>query len=151
MMNMLLVNKECQRLVLVGLGGVGKTQVALEFAYAVKKTRPDYSVFWMPALSMESFEQACAEVARKLGSARTAEDKEDVKELVRRHLSAELAGRWLLIVDNADDMDILLGSKQLRGIADYLPHSEEGLLVFTTRTQEAAVALEATMWSSWRP
>ena len=124
-----------------GLGGVGKTQVALEFAYTVKKTQPEYSVFWMPALSMESFEQACTEIARTLGISQAAEDKEDVKELVRRQLSSERAGRWLLIVDNADDMEIVTGSEQVRGIADYLPHSEEGLVVFTTRTQEAAVAL----------
>lgn len=137
----LLVNKECQKMAIVGLGGVGKTQVALEFAYTVKETRPDYSVFWLPALSMESFEQACAEIARTLGLAQAAEDKEDVKELVKRHLSADTAGRWLLIVDNADDMEILFGSEQVRGIVDYLPYSEEGLLAFTTRTQEAAVAL----------
>ena len=126
---------------IAGLGGVGKTQVALEFAYAVKKTQLEYSVFWMPALSMESFEQACAQIARILGISQAAEDKEDVKELVRRYLSSERAGQWLLIVDNADDMEIVTGSKQVRGIADYLPHSNEGLVLFTTRTQEAAVAL----------
>jgi len=119
---------------IAGLGGVGKTQVALEFAYAVKKTQLEYSVFWMPALSMESFEQACAQIARILGISQAAEDKEDVKELVRRYLSSERAGQWLLIVDNADDMEIVTGSKQVRGIADYLPHSNEGLVLFTTCT-----------------
>jgi tetratricopeptide (TPR) repeat protein len=138
---MLFVNEECQKVALVGLGGIGKTQVALEFAYAVKDVLPDYSVFWIPALSMESFEQACAEIVRTLGIAQAPEDKEDAKELLRRHLSTETGGRWLLIVDNADDMEIVTGSEQVRGIADYLPHSEEGLLIFTTRTQEAAVAL----------
>ena len=139
--NIFLVKKECQRLALVGLGGVGKTQVALEFAYMVKATQLDYSIFWMPALSMESFEQACAEVARILDISQVVEDKEDAKELVKRQLSSERAGRWLLIVDNADDMEIVTGSEQVRGIADYLPHSEEGLILFTTRTQEVAVAL----------
>jgi hypothetical protein len=46
-----------------------------------------------------------------------------------------------LAVDNADDMDILFGSEQLQGVADYLPLSDEGLIVFTTGTREAAVAL----------
>jgi hypothetical protein len=39
-----------------------------------------------------------------------------------------------LIVDNADDMEIVTGFEQVRGIADYLPHSDEELIVFTTRT-----------------
>jgi tetratricopeptide (TPR) repeat protein len=135
----LLTNKECQKLAITGLGGVGKTQVALEFAYLVKEARQDYSIFWMPALSLESFEQACGEIAKLLGITQAAE--EDVKELVKRQLSSERADRWLLIVDNADDMEIMTGSEQVRGIADYLPHSEDGLVVFTTRTQKAAVAL----------
>ncbi|KAB5511616.1 hypothetical protein GE09DRAFT_1232399 [Coniochaeta sp. 2T2.1] len=36
---------------LVGLGGVGKTQVALELASWTKENQADYSVFWVPALS----------------------------------------------------------------------------------------------------
>lgn len=46
-------SNECQKLALVGLGGVGKTQVALEFTYIVKEGRPEYSIFWVPAVSIE--------------------------------------------------------------------------------------------------
>ena len=48
----LFVNK---KVTLVGLGGIGKTQVALKFAYSVKDSQPEYSIFWVPALSLESF------------------------------------------------------------------------------------------------
>ena len=139
----LFVAKDCEKLALVGLGGIGKTQVALEFAYTVKETRPEFSIFWVPALSVESFEQACADIARKLNIDQASDDKEDVKELVRKFLSAETAGRWLLIVDNADDKDVLYGSCAggSNGIVKYLPESEDGLIVFTTRYQEAAVEL----------
>ncbi|KAI4864171.1 hypothetical protein F4820DRAFT_449256 [Hypoxylon rubiginosum] len=47
----LFVGRECQRLVVFGLGGVDKTQLALQFAYWVKDNQPEYSVFWVPALS----------------------------------------------------------------------------------------------------
>lgn len=38
---------------MVGLGGVGKTQVALQMAYWIKEHKAGWSVFWLPALSIE--------------------------------------------------------------------------------------------------
>ena len=133
--------QECQKMSVVGLGGTGKTQIVLQFAYAVKETWPEFSIFWVPALSMESFEQACADIARALHIPQAAGGEEDAKELVRQHLSTARAGRWLLVVDNADDVEILFGTGQSKGIVDYLPESEEGVVVFTTRTLEVAVSL----------
>jgi len=73
-------------------------------------------------------------------------DKADVKSLVKAYLSQEIAGRWLLIVDNADDFEMLykranesdesFGSLAL---ADYLPFSRKGSILFTTRNHEVAV------------
>ncbi|KAF2623531.1 hypothetical protein BU25DRAFT_349981 [Macroventuria anomochaeta] len=121
--------------------GTGKTQVALQFAYMVKESWPDFSIFWLPVLSMESFEQACAEVARQLGIDRTSDGEDDAKEQFQRYLSTTRAGKWLLVVDNADDADILFGSKEAKGIVDYLPQSKEGVIMFTTRTLEVADSL----------
>lgn len=45
------------------------------------------------------------------------------------------------MVDNADDWDVVIGSRQTEGIADYLPQSEEGVILFTTRAREVAVSL----------
>ncbi|KAJ3335934.1 hypothetical protein HDU93_004046 [Gonapodya sp. JEL0774] len=131
-------NQECQKVALIGLGGAGKTQIALEFAYRVKAARPEYSIFWLPAVSMETFEQACREVASELGISPAADDKEDVREVVRRFLSKKEVGPWLLIVDNADDVELVVGDG---GINEHLPQSEDGLIVYTTRTREAAQAL----------
>jgi tetratricopeptide (TPR) repeat protein len=138
----LMVNKECRKMSVVGLGGTGKTQVALQFAYTVKETWPEYSIFWVPALSMESFEQACVDIAKKLDIPQAAGGEEDTKELVRQYLSdGERVGKWLLVVDNVDDRAMLYGDGQMKGVFDYLPPSEEGIVVFTTRTLEVAVEL----------
>ncbi|CAN9183366.1 unnamed protein product [Alternaria alternata] len=135
----LMADEECQKLSIVGLGGTGKTQMALQFAYSVKERWPEFSILWVPALSMESFEQACASVAKALHiSQADSGNDEDVKELVQQYLSSSRAGRWLLVVDNADDVDILFGTEQSKGIADYLPESETGVVVYTTRTPEIA-------------
>ncbi|KAI0007897.1 hypothetical protein F4779DRAFT_642503 [Xylariaceae sp. FL0662B] len=135
----LFIQKECQRLAVVGLGGVGKTQVALELAYRVKDSQPECAVLWVPALSDGSFAQAYMEIARRL---EIQVDEKDPKKSVRRHLESEGAGKWFLIVDNADDKDILFGLPgEPSGIDEYLPKSDNGITLFTTRSREVAVSV----------
>ncbi|KAI0145536.1 hypothetical protein GGR57DRAFT_506731 [Xylariaceae sp. FL1272] len=130
-----------KKVALMGLGGMGKTQVALELAYWVKSNQPGWYVLWVPALSDKSFEQAYTEIAKRLDIP-ISEPGEDMKECVRRYLESDIAGKWLLIVDNADDMEMLFGTPDRPGGMDqYLPQSESGLILFTTRSREVAVAV----------
>ncbi|KAK2024403.1 phosphorylase superfamily protein [Colletotrichum zoysiae] len=125
---------------LVGLGGMGKTQIALDLAYWVKENKPEYSVFWVPTLSLASFEQAYADIARVVGITPQNEG-EDIKSAVREFLSST-AGSWFLIVDNADDNDILHGlSDDQDGLYSYLPQSENGVTLFTTRLRDLALSV----------
>jgi hypothetical protein len=135
----LLMEQDCQKMSIVGLGGTGKTQVALQFAYMVKELQPEWSIFWVTAVSMESFEQACEEIACALQISRASDDDvDDAKELVKAWLNSSRAGHWLLVVDNADDQDVLFGTEQSDGIADYFPEGDKGVIVYTTRTPEIA-------------
>jgi tetratricopeptide (TPR) repeat protein len=137
---------DCQRVAIAGLGGVGKTQIALEAAFRVQKESPDRSVFWISATSAASFEKGLHDIGQALQIPGINEDKADVKSLVKTFLSQESAGRWLLIIDNADDIEILYGraneSNESSGspaLADYLPFSRKGSILFTTRNLRAAV------------
>lgn len=85
--------------------------MALQFAYEIKETRPEWSIFWVSAVSMESFEQACAGIVQALRIPRSGNEEEDPKEPVKEYLSSSWARQWLLVVDNADDPDILFGSE----------------------------------------
>ncbi|KAL8741826.1 MAG: hypothetical protein Q9190_005609 [Brigantiaea leucoxantha] len=137
----LIISGHCSKLALVGLGGVGKTQVALELAYTVKEHWPAYSIFWVPAVSAESFEQAYRDIATRCSIALDPK-REDPKASIQQYLNSDAAGKWLLIVDNADDEEILFGeSSDSRSVTDYLPQSETGLTLFTTRHREIAVSL----------
>ncbi|KAL9080312.1 MAG: hypothetical protein Q9157_000899 [Trypethelium eluteriae] len=141
----LLIDGDCQKVSLAGLGGIGKTQVALEFVYALKENRPEYSIFWVSALSSESFQQACDEILRELRKSRRIGGDSDanVKEIMQSYLSSKQAGKWLLVLDNADDEELLFNNhaEQSRGMANYLPQSEDGLILITTRHQEIALSL----------
>ena len=136
----------CQRVAIAGLGGLGKTQIALEAAFRLQKTYPDQSVFWVPAIDMTSFERAYREIGNLLGIPGINDDKADVKSLVKAALSRESTGSWLLVVDNADDIDLLYNrdnkddeSSTLLALADYLPFSPRASILLTTRDYKVAV------------
>ncbi|MCJ1314084.1 hypothetical protein MMC25_007764 [Agyrium rufum] len=131
-------------LALVGLGGVSKTQVELQFAYSVKEKYSEYSIWWIPAASLETFEQAYVEIQRGLGD-RLRTTKDDLKHSIRRYFETEAAGKWLFIMDNADNKDIIIGTPSgSEGLLDYIPKSENGLVLYTTRSRELAYCLSGT-------
>ncbi len=101
----------CQRTAIEGLGGVGKTQIALEAAYRVREKYSDCSVFWVPAVDTASFENAYREIGRQLKIRGTDDDRADVKSLVKATLNHDFTGRWLMIVDNADDVELLFSQE----------------------------------------
>ncbi|KAI8632211.1 kinesin light chain [Xylariaceae sp. FL1651] len=130
---------DCQRTVVEGLGGIGKTQVALEAAYQVRDTYPDCSVFWVPAVDLTSFENAYREVGKLLNIPGIDDNKADIKVLVKTNLEHARNSSWLLIIDNSDDIDMLFQDAKL---ANYLPFSQQGSILFTTRNHQVAVQLD---------
>lgn len=68
-----------------------------------------------------------------------------MKRLVQGHQNKESAGQWLLVFDNADDIKMWIaeaGSEPGSGrLIEYLPRSEQGCIVFTSRDRKTAVKL----------
>jgi tetratricopeptide (TPR) repeat protein len=142
---MLSAQNKPSRAAVSGLGGVGKTQIALELAYQTRERYPDCSNFWIPMTNDESRQQAYLDLSRQLGIPGAEEQQADVKRLVQRYLSQETAGQWLLIFDNADNIDVWVPSAGSRDtslrLKDYLPSSSQGCLIFTTPSRKVAVKL----------
>lgn len=141
---LLSVHGQTGKAALYGLGGVGKTQIALEVAHRAREKDGDCSVLWVPATTPEKFQQSYFRIGQRLGIPGVDANERDVKKLVQEHLSQEKAGRWLLIMDNADDADMWLGSlgsETKDGLAYFLPKSSQGSILFTTRSRKIAVDL----------
>ncbi len=91
--------------VLYGIGGVGKSQAAIEYAH---RFAAGYDVlWWVPAQQPEVIPQKLAQLAPDLG----LETDGDVVRTARAVLDALASGRpyhrWLLLFDNAEDPELL--------------------------------------------
>ncbi len=106
-----------------GLGGVGKTQIALEYAY---RYALEYcAIFWIGAEIAESIVASFLYIAEVLHlSERDDEDHKRVIVAVQRWLSTH--DQWLLIWDNVEDLTLL---------DHFLPSTRQGAILITTRRQ----------------
>ena len=107
---------------LYGLGGVGKTQLALEYAH---RFMADYDlVWWVPSERAEETSAALSDLARKMGL-KVGDNVAEAAEAALEELRRDSTPHWLLIFDNADD------PKQLE---PYLP-TGSGHVLITSRNQ----------------
>ena len=129
------------RVALVGLGGVGKTRIALQFASRFRHSK-DMSVFWMYAGSSERLRKSCFDIAKKANVVGWNDPKIEIFQLVKEWFEGDESGRWLLIVDNADDMEMLYGSGTSNS-ARYFPRSDRGSILMTTRYRKVGLNFAA--------
>ena len=108
-----------------GLGGIGKTQIAVEYAYRSRDLGRYTHTLWVNAASEETLITSFTALAELLPEF-PAKDETDQRKLateIKRWLE-QCEQHWLLIFDNADDILI---------IQEYLPQWGNGSILITTR------------------
>ena len=106
-----------------GLGGIGKTQTAVEYAYRYRNSYD--AAFWTRADSPEALFSGFARIARLLNLSKAEDDDEN--RLVKFVMSwLEKTSGWLLILDNLDNPSVA---------KNFLPPNPSGHILVTSRAQ----------------
>ncbi|MGV0024741.1 FxSxx-COOH system tetratricopeptide repeat protein [Phormidesmis priestleyi] len=112
-----------QAAALSGLGGIGKTQTAIEYAYRYFYDSPTYEwVFWVRADTDLSLVTGLAEIAKSFDL--RGDKLDELATQAKRWL--ETHDRWLLIFDNADKPNLL---------KPWLPNNPQGRVLLTSRAR----------------
>jgi len=148
----LLPISETQQTVLVlrGMGGMGKSQIARE--YACKHKTEYTAIFWVNARSKNTLKDGVAGIARRLGltdilnkDGSTNEDDENMDRAVSAALkwfNGDGNTRWLLILDNVDsqvqfdsdnDGEERSTNAESFDALPFVPSSSQGTLLVTSR------------------
>jgi NB-ARC domain len=122
-----------------GLGGIGKTQVAVEYAYTYCDAY--HAILWMRGSTRDTLISDFVTAANLLSlPEKNKQDQNIVVIAVKQWLATH--SNWLLIFDNADDLETVL---------DFLPSGGKGHILLTTRTQTtgnaiSGIAVEKMNW-----
>ncbi|OAA56072.1 Tetratricopeptide-like helical [Cordyceps fumosorosea ARSEF 2679] len=124
------MTKGPRSLALYGLGGVGKTHVALK--YASVKTEEFPAILWIKGETAESLVQSFSEIAVRLklhGAGISKHEENRILVLDWLQKTNLLACRWLLVYDNAETFELLL---------KYWPVASQGSVTITSRNHSFA-------------
>ena len=129
--------------VLHGLGGIGKTQLAIEFA---RTYRQNYSaVFWIDGSSKEKLKQSIASLANQLPQHQLLEraklyaqkphnELDGAVEDVLSWFSQSSNDQWLLIYDSLDrEISTETSDPEVFNLKEYLPEADQGYVLITSR------------------
>lgn len=100
------------------------------------------------------FEQSYRDIADHLKISSRRNLRANIFKLVHDWLCDEKKGKWILVLDNVDNASFLIAqstgkedqgndgdSRNLRPLLAYLPQSQNGSILVTTRTRAAALKL----------
>ncbi|KAF4503164.1 hypothetical protein FAGAP_595 [Fusarium agapanthi] len=138
-----------RRAALYGLGGVGKTQIALSYAYWAQEVSQDTSVFWVHASSVEKFSEGYTNIANECKIPGHEDPTFDVLRVVQNWLESKESGEWLMVIDNADDLQLFFPQTESskmkqntdKSLSQFIPQCAHGRVLITTRNMQVGSRL----------
>ncbi|KAJ5564862.1 hypothetical protein N7513_001104 [Penicillium frequentans] len=140
-------------IVLYGIGGVGKSRLAIEYCYRVQHESPNTWILWVHASNAARCETSLRDLAERAKIPGRQNRHANIFQLFRNWLQDGKIGKWLLVLDNVDDDELLrkplangTGAQDAQDQAPmqpplkYLLEASNGSIIVTSRNK--AVALE---------
>ena len=112
--------------VLQGMGGQGKSQVALEYCRR-KKDSPYSAIFWVDATTESSVKGSFQSISERIRAETDYLPNIDARVAFVLRMFTSWTVQWLMVFDNYDNPDTFLN------IRDFIPQSEHGAILFTSR------------------
>lgn len=133
------------------LGGLGKSQLAIEYACGFAERQGSTWIFWIHASSQAQVEDGFRKIADALQLAGREDPKaNNIPLLVHNWLSDEENGKWIVVVDGVDKDGVLNraneSSRDQRPLESYLPQTRNGCVIYTTRGLGMAAGLAGGTW-----
>ncbi|KMK63757.1 hypothetical protein Y699_09530 [Aspergillus fumigatus Z5] len=126
--------------ILHGLGGIGKTQLAIRFA---RDHKHDFTaIFWLSGKDRSTLLQSLSSIFLRLPGqslnieAANDEEVEQRARYVLRWLALEGNSCWLIIFDNIDQYSPFSGAGGAYDIGEFFPGADHGSILITSRLQK---------------
>jgi tetratricopeptide (TPR) repeat protein len=110
--------RQNHRVALYGLGGIGKTQTALEYVYSRRDSGLYRRIYWLSAKDQGSLMSDYRRIANNVGLAVHGLEPAQIAKSVLIWLREE--DEWLLILDNLDDITVADGLLPENGARKHL-------------------------------
>lgn len=130
--------------ILHGLGGIGKTQLAV--SYATQHRNEYHAIFWLNGKDEDTLKQSFISAAQRLCDEHPSStaikavlenpNQSEITKAMLRWLGLRKNSGWLLIYDNVDDPKLPGSQSGAYDLKMYMPVSHHGHILITTRSSE---------------